>query len=296
MKETVEFRINYDYANLIFKEGEGKDLGQFSKSVKIVELSKEDPRYNQIPIISEKVKKDYNKAFFFGWKIKRKYNKKELDSAKLLQLKIKTTFEPAGEECGTVYDETVACEICGANRKQLGPLKLKKSSIPKKDISRTIAGEIIVSEKFAIIIEQKKLKGIILEPIIFGQETSTYYQLKSYYELELSENTIAGVDLFDFSEESDGGTYNVAGQEIKYEKEIYKCPKGHLIGLNLLSEAFVLNNQSINEYDFFRSKQKIGVKRGLLQPESLIFCSNVFREIIIEENLTGFEFEVTHIE
>jgi hypothetical protein len=279
MKETLELRINYDYASLLFKADEGKNLGT---SVKVVELSKEDPRYDQIPVIENHVRNKYDRGFFFGWEIKRKYGKKELEAAPLLHMKIKTTFDPAGEESGTVYDETTACEICGANRKQVSPLKLKKGSIPKKDIARTIAGEIVVSEKFADVFKKRGLKGAILEPVLFEKGTSNYYQLVASSEVELSQNTFAGINPFDLSTGSKG--------------EIYKCPKGHTIGLNLLSEAYALNSQSIGKYDFFESKQKIGVKRGLLRPEPLYLCSPAFRKMVEEEKLKGFDFEIAHIE
>lgn len=275
MKETLELRINYHYAHLLFKEDEGKNLGT---SVKVVELSKEDPRYRQVPIIAEEVKKKYDRGFFFGWLIKRKYSKKELDTATLLHLKIKAVFEPTGEECGTLYDETSACEICGVNRKQVSPLILKKGTIPKKDIAKTIGGEVVVSEKFVNAARQRNLKGLQLSPI----NVEKYYQLTANMEIELSPNTIVGINPFDLSTSSEG--------------EIYKCPKGDTIGLNLLSEPYVLNSQSIGEYDFFASKQRIGVKRGLLRPEPIYFCSPTFRKMIEEEKLSGFEFEITNIE
>ncbi len=297
MREILELRINYDYAHLLFGADEGKDLGQFSKSIKIVELSKDDPRYNQIPIISKQVKKKYDKAFYFGWQIRRKYSKQELETANLLQMKINTTFEPAGEECGTIYDEATVCEVCGANRKQINTLTLNKGSIPKKDIARTIAGEVVVSEKFTEAFKQRNLKGAILEPVIFGKGVSDYYQLIASTELELTGNTIAGIDPFDFSESSEGVEFTVSGgYPIKFEKEIYKCPKGHTIGLNLLSEAYVLNSPSISESDFLVSKQRIGVKRGLLRPEPIYFCSQAFRKMVEEEKLSGFEFDITNIE
>lgn len=279
MKEILELRINYDYANLLFKADEGKNLGT---SVKVVELSKDDPRYNQVPIIAKQIQQKYEKAFFFGWEIKRKYSKKELEAVTLLHLKIKTVFEPAGEECGTLYDETASCEVCGANRKQISPLTLKHGSVPKKDIARTIAGEVVVSEKFAAACKQRGLKGLVLEPIIFDKGTSNFFQLTASSQIELSHNTLAGINPFDLSTSDNG--------------EIYKCPKGHTIGLNLLSEPYVLNSQSIGEYDFFASKQKVGVKRGLLRPEPIYFCSQVFRKMIEEEKLSGFEFEITNIE
>lgn len=279
MNETVEVRINYDYASLLFKADEGKNLGT---SVKVIELSKEDPRYDQIPIIEKLVQKKYNTSFFFGWEIKRKYGKKELDAALLLHVKIKTTFEPTSEECGTVYNETIACDICGANRKQVGALRLKKGSIPKKDIARTIAGEIVVSEKFIEAFKKRELKGVILGPVFFEKESSKYCQLVSATEVDLSQNTVAGINPFDLSTSNDG--------------EIYKCPKGHTIGLNLLSEPHVLNSSLIKECDFFRSKQMVGVKRGLIRPEPLNLCSQEFRKMVLEEKLKGFDFEIAHIE
>jgi hypothetical protein len=290
MKEVLELRINYDYAHLLFKADEGKNLGT---SVKVVEISKEDPRYSQVPIIAEEIKKKYDRGFFFGWQIKRRYSKKELDTATLLHLKIKAVFEPTGEECGTLYDETAACEICGANRKQASPLILKKGTIPKKDIARTIGGEVVVSEKFVNAARQRNLKGLQLSPI----NVEKYYQLTAYTEVELSHRTVAGVDPWDFSEGSNGIEFTVSGgYPVKFEKEVYKCPKGDTIGLNLLSEPYVLNSQSIGEYDFFASKQKIGVKRGLLRPEPIYFCSPAFRKMIEEEKLSGFEFEITNID
>lgn len=78
--------------------------------------------------------------------------------------------------------------------------------------------------------------------------------------------------------------------------EIYKCPKGDTIGLNLLSEPYVADNPLIKDFDFFASRQKLGVKRGLLRPEPIYFCSPAFRKMIEEEKLSGFEFEITNIE
>jgi len=63
MKEILELRINIDFANLLFQEFEGKKIGT---SVKVIEITKDDPRYQLIPLISEEVKRRYNKTFFYG--------------------------------------------------------------------------------------------------------------------------------------------------------------------------------------------------------------------------------------
>lgn len=275
MKETLELRINYDYAHLLFRADEGKNMGT---SVKVVELSKEDSRYRQVPIIAEEVRKKYNRKFFFGWQIGRKYSRRELDTAILLHLKIKTIFEPTGEECGTLYDETAACTVCGANGKQVSPLILEKGRIPKKDIAKTIGGEVVVSEKFVNAVRHRNLKGLQLGAV----NVEKYYQLTANMDIELSPNTIVGINPFDLSTSNEG--------------EIYKCPKGDTIGLNLLSEPYVLASQSIGKYDFYASRQKVGVKRGFLRPEPIYFCSPAFRKMVEEEKLSGFEFEITNIE
>jgi hypothetical protein len=265
MKETLELRVNLDYAHMLFKSEEGKYLGT---SIKIIELSKKDPRYNQIPLIAKQVQDKYNRSFFFGWKIKRKYSNEEYNSANLFHLKIKTTFEPAGEECGTLYDETETCKICGVNRKQINRLHLKYSSIPKKDIARTISGEVIVSEKFVNSYKERGLKGAKFEPVVLNGGRSKYYQLDTSTEIELSKKTVAGINPFNLSTSNEG--------------EVYKCPYNHTIGLNILSEPCVLRNSLINDYDFFASKQRIGVKRGLLRPNPVYLCTS--------------EFEIAHID
>lgn len=293
MKEIIEFRINNEFAHLILKPGEGKNNG-FNT---IVKITRDEPKFDRIRFLSKEIKEKTNGFLFLYSNIKREYTKKELDSANLLQILIKSTFEPAGDECGTQYDEHVACEICGANRKQIGDLKLKRNSIPKKDIARTIAGEVVVSEAFVIAFTNRKLKGATFEPVLFGKAHSTYFQLCPTTALELTENTIAGVNLFDSSTGSEPGVITVPnGQCIQFEREIYKCPKGHTIGLNLLSEAFVFGTGQINNFDIYVSKQKIGVKRGLLRPQPLFLCSPSLRKMVLEEKLTGFEFEVAHIE
>ncbi len=280
MKEVLEIRINQDFAHLLFDDCEGKNLGT---SVRIVSITKEDSRYLQIPNIAKKIKRKYGRGFYFGWEIKRTYTKKELLDTNLFRIVVKTTFEPAGEECGTEYDETVACRICGANRKQSGPLHLRKSSIPKKDIARTIAGEVIVSRAFKEACESYSLKGLHFEQVYSRNRPIDYFQLGAVStKLVLTDKTIAGIDPFDLSESCEG--------------EVYKCPEGHTIGLNLLSELYIKDFRNAEVPDFFETEQKIGVKRGLLRPEALLLCTPNFRKMVLNEKLKGFGFEIAHIE
>jgi hypothetical protein len=98
----------------------------------------------------------------------------------------------------------------------------------------------------------------------------------------LSNKTVAGINPFDLSTSSEG--------------EVYKCPYNHTIGLNILSEPVVLRNSLINDYNFFASKQRIGVKRGWLRPNPVYLCTSEFNKMVVEEKLKGFEFEIAHID
>lgn len=274
MKEVCEFRINNTFIELLPKTIIGINIGPVTK----IKIEKNGSEFHVVKKIVESLKENENESFFYGWGIKRSYSKKELTNAQLFQVIISNIFEPTGEECGSVYDESMACEICGANRRLVSPLILKKGTIPRKDIAKTIGGEVIASEKLLDAIRLRNLKGLQLSPI----NIQHYYHLNSNCEIELSTNTIVGVDPFDLS--------------TRNNLEIYKCPKGHTLGLNILSEAFVLNNRTFGEGDFWVSRQKIGVNRGFLRPESIYFCSPAFREMVIEEKLSGFDFEIAHIQ
>ncbi len=347
MREVIEFRIWNEYAHLLL----GTDKNRNPHGITIITKDANDPIVEKIRVLQGQIKEKFDDLFCLV-EVKRNYTRKELDEAALLRINIKPTFEPAGEECGTEFDESSECDICGVNRKQLGPLKLDRRSIPRKDIARTIAGEVIVSQRLAEKVVDAELKGFELRPVLhkahyegdsidfrrlplgreviakaesagFPYNTAGFYiwlnrienqaladrvwaeyialrenkerrrgaSLKpvGYYQLtasssalELTKNTIGGINYFDLSESS--------------LDEVYKCPRGHTIGLNCLSEAYVSNSPVIKSYDFFTSRQYFGVKRGLLRPEPLYFCSQAFRKLIMEEKFKGFGFEVAHIE
>lgn len=295
MQEVLELRVSLEFAHLLFAKSEGKNLGEF---VKVVQVAKDDPRYHQIPVLQRKLNDEDDETFFYSWQIKRKYDKVDLTNAKLFNILIKSEFEPCGEECGTVYDEKTACPICRAGAKQCGPLVLQKGSIPKKDITRTIAGEIVVSGRCVDAIQKSGVNGGLFEPVIVKKGDSGYYQLNiTSPEIYLTSNTIAGIDPFDLSEYSEALDFSIAGGPSGgFEREIYKCPNGHTIGLNLLSEPYVVENPAFERYDLFYTRQKVGVRRGYLRPFPIMICSPTFREMVIKEKLTGFDFEVAHIE
>ena len=74
------------------------------------------------------------------------------------------------------------------------------------------------------------------------------------------------------------------------------CPNHDLLGLCLLSELFIDKESfRLHHYDFMKTMQYVGVKRGMLRPEPLYVCSKSFFEMIKRENIYGMEFDIAHI-
>ena len=283
MADIEEFWIRNEYAPLLLKPGEGNNNG----SCTIIRVPREDPRIEMIRNLRQWVREQYDDYLFLFSCTIRKYTEEELVDAKLFHVLVKKVFEPAGEQCGTTYDETQACDICGVNASQVGSLRLRTKTIPRKpDVSGTFAREWVFSSRFKAVCETYPMKGILFQQIHNRQDKPIdFFQIQSIApKLTLTDNTITGIDLFDLSESC--------------ENEVYKCPKGgdHNIGLNQLSELYVKKIPEINQYDFFQTRQKIGVKRGWNYPRPMYLCSPAFRKMVLYENLKGFVFQIAHIE
>lgn len=280
MTETCEFRIVEEFAPKLFAPAEGKRLGD---SVRQVEVSTNDPRFDSIGRLQRETREKTDRSFFYGWILRRRYSKAEKDAAALFKLKVTSTFEPAGEECGTNYDESTACPRCGAGARQTTLLCLPEKRIPKsKDISRTIAGEIVVSRRVVELFARHGITGAKLSPLrsspSSSAESKEWFQLKvPNANAEIIAPTRVGIDPFD--------------DDAKGE---YRCPLGDLIGLNVLSEVFI-KSTSLGDVDIICTRQFVGARRGLLRPEQIILVSPKVRRLIESERLKGVEIEVAHL-
>jgi len=107
-------------------------------------------------------------AFTIGHYL-RKYTVAELRNAEVLLLSIAPHFEPAGEECGTIYE--TLCPYCNLGR-QVSDLILDLRRVPQhKDIVETIARvEWVVSSRFVQGITENRLSGAEFRPIFRVQE------------------------------------------------------------------------------------------------------------------------------
>lgn len=123
------------------------------------------PLFAEIGSLDKRLRTTEGRRLFSYCGIQRHYSEAELASAELFRLFITTTFEPAGEECGTTYDESAACQICKANAKQTSDLFLDFRKIPRKSaLARTIADELVASEELTTLIGEMKVKGVELKP------------------------------------------------------------------------------------------------------------------------------------
>lgn len=286
MKEEYEFRVREKHASRLFAPEEGVKLSQGKMleeiAVRKIQISPDDPRFVQIGVIQATLKehKDY---FYAGWNVRRFYSTEEIQTAQLFLMWQIWTFEPAGEECGTQYDESAACPQCKAGATQLSPLFLDWKRIPKgKDIARTIAGEIVASRKMVELFEQYSITGAEFRPV--RQRPASSAESKDWFQLVVKScearivfPTKAGINPFD---EDVGGEY--------------RCPLGDTIGLARLSELWI-SHASYTGLDIIASRQFVGTRRGLLRPERFLLVSPKLRRLIEEQKLKGYKIEVAHL-
>lgn len=163
LREVFEFRIHERFASLLSRPNAGKLLG---RHIRQVVISAKDPLFAEIGMVDSQLYASERRHLFSFWHVQRRYTSTEIESAELFRMMIRATFEPAGEECGTQYDESRACDICGSGAAQASDLFLDLRKVPnRKDIVRTIADEWIVSGRLAEILGGSGIRGVELRPV-----------------------------------------------------------------------------------------------------------------------------------
>lgn len=276
MREMIEFRIPEDRAAMFLEPGLGTSLGG---TVRKVALLMEDPRVKLIGDLNREFHKR-GKAFFYGWHISRRYTRGELEAAQLLHLLIRPTFEPPGEMCGTEYDESAACPHCGAKATQRGDLRLDVQRIPKKaELARTLAGEVVVSSRLVKALREHGITGAEYRPVRdkTGKISEGWRQLVV---------TSTPVDVLPPTRIG-GGPFDQDNQGN------FRCPLGHVLGLNRLSELWVKRAEH-DGCDWVRTRQLIGTRRGVLRPEEQWLMSPRLFRLLLELKIKRFETEIAH--
>lgn len=365
MIEFCELRVHEEYAHLLFAEDEGKRLGD---TVRLVVLRTDDPRFPEVGRLDRELMAKGGRprqSFFAGWDLIYRYTQAELERAEFFHLMITAVFEPAGEECGTVYDESKACQhvfsperdlshiyrgltlgpdICGAGRVQVSDLMLDLRKAPKtRDIARTIANEWIVSQRLAELLVDAKLTGFDLRPVRhkaryqddpvcfvkvpsgreilrqaaeagFTDDSWSYYVwLNRPERAELLERArMEHAELLGRRAQRRGKPLPVwhqlvvtsrpvrtvaptrFGEGLFSEENRYRCPRGHVVGLNLLSEVFA-ERSDWDGSDIICTKELVGARRGVLVPAPMVLISPRFRKVLVDHKIKGWKTDVAYL-
>lgn len=265
MRELVELRVPEELASEHLPPSLGVFIGY---GIRKVMLDTSDPWFVRIGVIHRELRAS-GIYFSLGWRFHREYPADELARAAWLHLEPKKTFEPAGEECGTVYDDAHACPVCGAGAPQRTPLHLVGHAIPRKhDLARTIAGEVVVSARFADTWRAGGLVGSAFEPVLLsdraGAPSTDHFQLVvPEARFDLGPGTRAGEQPFDDASEG-------------------RCPLGDTIGLNLITTVEFVDPAGPTA-DVMASRQHVGGRSGLLRPRPVLLISQRAFEVLGKE-------------
>jgi hypothetical protein len=276
----------------MLRSTEGVGIGKPHPWIRRVMIRLDDPRAAELSALSP------------SWHIHRTYTEQELAAAELLRLVITSSFEPAGEECGTVYDESTACHYredetyamtipggysgtiveqrCGSGRRQVSDLRLNLRMVPRaKHISRTIADEWLVSATLGNLLGEIEATGFELRPVyaLLGTSASTSWRqlVVTAPRVRVVAPTVTGNGPFDLDD---------AGR--------YRCPLGHTIGLNLISELHVSRSDWTGS-DIACTREEVGVRRGLLVPVPFLLVSQRIARLLRKNSLKGYRLEVAHL-
>jgi hypothetical protein len=248
-------------------------------------LETSDSRFARIGEIERQFKKNGG-TFFTSWNIRRQYSKAEFKAAELFQLLLRPGLEPVGEQCGTEYDDAGGCAHCGVGARQLSELRLDSSRLPRgKDLARTLAySEVIFSARLVEAFTRHGITGARFLPVLRKGGKGV---IDSWYQLEVCSRPVEvvsptrfGIDPFDLDE---GGEY--------------RCPLGHVAGLNLLSELSV-RRADHDGADVCATRQQVGPRSrngGVFRPYNLLLISPKLQALLSSLKAKGFELERTHL-
>lgn len=295
MHEIYDLRVAEEHASRYLPDDLGRRLsiaGGLGLGVRRIDLDRTDPWFDRIVAIHRELW-SRGTLFVSSWGVGRRYGPAELETAEAFQLKIHATFEPCAEECGTLFDASTACPRCGAGRRQIGPLILDLRRLGSgwddhtrpgpagKDIARTIAGEVVVSARFAGLLRDLGATGYTLGVVRQYRRDEVrddWHQLViAEPTIRIVQPTIAGTSPADLDPH---GTY--------------ACPSGHVLGLNALSELH-LSRADWGGADIARTREAFGSRVGLLVPEHPIVVTPRVAALVRSGRIKGARLEVAHL-
>ena len=299
MRETIEFRLPEDEAQLNGLDRFGKCL---LGSIRLITVPNGSTTAERI-ISLQRSYRLRSQVLIFGWSIERHYSDAELSAAPAVLLRPERVFEPAGEECTTTYDERDSCReitepalefplpgrglhrmaatTCGAGAVQTSPLRLNLNRIPRgKDFASTIAGELVCSRALRDALVDAGTDEALFAPVAhvgrrLKQRVDVYQLLVAAGTVQVDSRTLAGHDP---SDRNAGG----------------RCPRGHIIGLNRVSELWAVR-ETLPRSGLAATVQMVGGRAGLLRPERMIVLSQGVWAAIKGRGLRGLRVEIVRV-
>jgi len=289
MREEVVLRLRREFLHRIrsLTPIVGKPIGDWGVEVQV---PTDSALHADIRRAYQQLQAETGEDLHFWWFYKRRYSPGEIGAAEVLNLKLmgSTNFEPAGEECGTTYDESTSCPHCGVGRTQTSDLTLDLRKVPSgKDIVKTIADEWLISDRLVRCCVELGLKGFELRPIHHFQKARKLLPIWHQLVIPPAEERVQILSLSRFG----NGPFDddLAGE--------YRCPLGHVLGLRALSELYLKRAtwERLGR-DIVFTREMRGYKAGLLRPEPFILISPRFYRLLKKENVKALRFEVAYLD
>lgn len=219
-----------------------------------------------------------------SWRVRRKYSRLELRQAKRFLLLTEKLVEPAGEECGTVYDASTECPVCHAGARQSGALFVRGKTVRgDADVRRTIGGEVILSAKTRDVMVQAGVPSEMFGEV-FVRRRGGFDVSESHLQLLMSSPYVKVGPRTKFGEDP----FDAAGGG--------RCVRGDTEGLNILSELTIMRDSLVEERGLCHTATFVGDRRGLLRPERLTVVSRRVYEALTGAKISGCRFEVVREE
>jgi hypothetical protein len=280
MREEYEFRVHANLASSYLNDNEGKNYG----SLRRVVTHPGEQLFEKIELAT-KAENSMGRPFYGFWNITRQYSPQEINSAEIFH------FWPSGgiqineDDVNSSYNESASCSCCKAGAEQISPLQIKwAQKKSKREFLRLLGGELILSSRAMNIFLKANIQGVDFFDI-FGAAGNRKKKYLNWRQM-IPTNTKAELN-----------THTKAGDyPFKESREIkYLCGQKHIYGLNLLSDVHI-SRSSWEGADIAASSKFIGVRMGLIRPKRILLCSPRFREVVLENDIKGFNFEVAHLE